>query len=426
MKNYLCLTAIYVLGFFVFLSAGAEQKQELNEQQLFGKLPFGWKVTETIFVPAEQLQGFRSRLGGKITKISNTNLSIQGQFLKVNLLSCQNENEAKKVYQKISTMKSPEFVILKGSKIVEFVGESEQLAKKCTWELGINKKPKEIRYKISFDATPIKNCDYMSWNKFFNLFLAYNTNPYDENTKNQIKELSQKFKFSKEIDLRMCSGDGRAVYKFKPGFSESGQKSDGEINTYVFDNLLQKEQVPYVSIEAEVTTSTKGFTASKRKAGEELLAATAFWPVEDEEIKALANKITENCQSQQEKVDAILDWLRPNKNIRFYSPIEGSRYGVKKVLSQRYGHCWDFADCFITLARSAGIPCRQVAGWLYGTSGHIWAEVLIEDKGWQQVDATGGNIVKCDIYHIPYLISEDGDISLVYLSMPKIEVLKQH
>ena len=64
-----------------------------------------------------------------------------------------------------------------------------------------------------------------------------------------------------------------------------------------------------------------------------------------------------------------------------------------------------------------------MAGWLYGADGHIWAEVLFEDKGWQQVDPTGGSVLEYGIYHIGYLTSEDGGISIVYLSKPKIELL---
>jgi hypothetical protein len=116
--------------------------------------------------------------------------------------------------------------------------------------------------------------------------------------------------------------------------------------------------------------------------------------------------------------------LAPGTNIKFGGPVTGSRWGVKEVLKQKYGQCWDFADCFITLCRAAGIPCRQVAGWLFGTSGHVWAEVLIDGKGWQQVDATGGGRLRCGIYHIPYFITADGEMPVLYVSMPKIDILE--
>ena len=91
------------------------------------------------------------------------------------------------------------------------------------------------------------------------------------------------------------------------------------------------------------------------------------------------------------------------------------------MFEQKFGHCWDFADCFVTLCRAADVPSRQVAGWLYGSSGHVWAEFYREGKGWQQVDPTGGGLLRCGIYHIPYFTSEDGEMPILYVSMPRIE-----
>ena len=96
-----------------------------------------------------------------------------------------------------------------------------------------------------------------------------------------------------------------------------------------------------------------------------------------------------------------------------------SRYGVKPTLEQGFGRCWDFSDLFVTLCRAAGIPCRQVAGWLYGQSGHVWAEVLVEDKGWQQVDPSAG--MACGSDYIPWFTTETGAMPILYLSMPVIE-----
>ena len=120
---------------------------------------------------------------------------------------------------------------------------------------------------------------------------------------------------------------------------------------------------------------------------------------------------------------AILEWLAPGHNLR-YSGQTGSRWGTRKFFEQNFGHCWDFFDCFVALARAVGVPSRQVAGWFYGSSGHVWAEFYREGKGWLQVDPTGGGKLMCGIYHIPYFTSEDGKMPVVYVSMPRIETLK--
>ncbi|NLX23480.1 MAG: transglutaminase domain-containing protein [Phycisphaerae bacterium] len=49
----------------------------------------------------------------------------------------------------------------------------------------------------------------------------------------------------------------------------------------------------------------------------------------------------------------------------------------------------------LTLCRACGVSCRQVAGWLYGASGHVWAEILIGRNNWQQVEPTGAGKLEC-------------------------------
>ena len=127
--------------------------------------------------------------------------------------------------------------------------------------------------------------------------------------------------------------------------------------------------------------------------------------------------------TNDEKAMAILEWLSPGQNLK-HAGQTGSRWGTLKVFEQKFGHCWDFSDCFVTLARAAGVPSRQVAGWLYGSSGHVWAEYYREGKGWQQVDPTGGGQILCGIYHIPYFTTEDGEMPILYVAMPKIDVVQ--
>ncbi len=151
-------------------------------------------------------------------------------------------------------------------------------------------------------------------------------------------------------------------------------------------------------------------------------ASTPWWPAADPSVKALARQITAGKRTNDQKAMAILEWLTPGSNLK-YSGRTGSRWGTLRVLEQKFGHCWDFSDCFVTLARAAGVPSRQVAGWLYAGSGHVWAEFYREGEGWQQVDPTGGGKLACGIYHIPYFTSEDGEMPILYVSMPKIEAV---
>ena len=186
---------------------------------------------------------------------------------------------------------------------------------------------------------------------------------------------------------------------------------------------MTRQNVPFVTATMEVTVDNTGFRTATALPPEQLTAPTPFWPADDPAVVALARQITAGKTTNGAKAMAILEWLSPGQNLK-YSGQTGSRWGTRKVFEQKFGHCWDFSDCFITLARAAGVPSRQVAGWFYGSSGHVWAEFYREGKGWQQVDPTGGGKLMCGIYHIPYFTSEDGEMPIVYVSMPKIETLE--
>ncbi len=398
-----------------------KEKSEIFKQPL----PIGWQINEIQVLDKSQTDMIANKLGANIENLTNVILNAHGQHLRINILEAQTPQDAAVIYNSILKVHKGfrPSVIKHDKKVIEISCEDTALTIKAGWELGFRRKPTAVEYAIKFDAAPIKDCDFMAWNKMFNLFLALNNNPVNEDVKSQINELSKKFNFDKDIQLRNCD-NSKPKYQFDPIPTQNENLKNNEIIKYSFDKLNQKFGINYTSIEVGIKTNKNGFTPSDRKVSNELLAATAFWPVDAPKVKALANKITEGCNSKQEKVKAILKWLTPGANIKFGGPVTGSRYGVKKVLEQRYGHCWDFSDCFVTLCRASGIPCRQLAGWLYGLSGHVWAEVLYETKGWQQVDPTGGNGLKCGIYHIPYLVSEDGNMSILYLSMPKIDIVK--
>ena len=392
----------------------------------FEKLPPYWTVTESFALPQDQISGFKQKFGTKenIIKLSNTKLSVQGQQIQVNIIDCANEEDAKKVEALIAKMKSdPAFCIRTGTKIVEFVGNSVQLAIKTGFELGFVEKPARIKYHLTARIAPVDKCDYMKFNELFNLFLQVQNDPGNNFIKSKIDNLSKNFDFGKMINLRYTTDiNNKPVYIFEPKPLKSQVSAHGEAITYTFGNMPNSMNVPYSLLNADIYANKDGITATNRQVTQDLLSANKFWPVNDPQIISLSQKITGNHQTDEAKVDAILKWLQPGDNIKFGGPVQGSRWGVKKVLDQKYGQCWDFSDCFITLCRASGIPCRQVGGWLYGCSGHIWAEVLFKDKGWKQVDPTGGGILECGIYHIPYFTSEDGEMPILYLSMPQIEI----
>ncbi len=406
-------------------SRGAPDQNALEDP--FADLPSHWAIVESFAASPDQLGAVQQKLGGRIARLSNTVLSVHGQRIQVNLIDCPTERDAIEIHRAVSAMKGdPAFCLRRDNRVIEFVGDSVQLAVKATLELGFAPKPAEARFRVSAELVPLDECDYMSFNELFNLLVRMRDAPGDEEAKSRIRELSSHFRFGRQIRLRTSPADGSGpVYRFLPKPTREHVGAHGETVTYTFEDMPDFLGVPYVSLVAEIKTRSDGMTPTTRDNADDFLAATEFWPVNDPEVIRLAREITRDRQDPEAKAEAILRWLAPGKNIRFGGPVQGSRWGVKRVLEQGYGQCWDFADCFVTLCRASGVPCRQVAGWLFGGSGHIWAEILVTGKSWQQVDPTGAGVMECGIYHIPYFTSDGGRMPILYTSIPEIELLTQ-
>lgn len=130
------------------------------------------------------------------------------------------------------------------------------------------------------------------------------------------------------------------------------------------------------------------------------LKSSLYWETDEKAIKELAKShdspekiykyITKNLTYDYEL-------LKLNKK-----PI---RKGGLKALTDKKGLCLDFTDAFITLARSAGIPAREVSGYAYtkdpfknpasqdnsaGVFMHSWVQYYHPSYGWVSVDPTWG------------------------------------
>ena len=90
-----------------------------------------------------------------------------------------------------------------------------------------------------------------------------------------------------------------------------------------------------------------------------------------------------------------------------------------EVLRRGYGRCWDRSDVLVTELRRAGLPTREVAGWVPPIgAGHVWTEVYV-DGGWLPVDATT-TWLGASADYLPFFVTEDGHMPVVYLAMPEI------
>ncbi len=413
----------FVLALAITLTFDCVAKAGDPSEPILKHLSPGMAVESCVEATEIQTKAIGQKLGGEIQRLTNSVVRIHGCTIKVNVITAVDEANAKAIEAALAKIKQLPFYTRKGRMVVEYVGQhiDDALAIKTSYELGLIDKPDAVRYRVTADLATIERADYMNCNILFNLFLALQDGTNQE-AAGQIDELSKRFTFGKTLVLRNPSLDGTSTkHSFQP--PAVGSKAHRATIAYQFNELATQQSVPFVTATIEISVDDTGFRAASNSPSEQLTAPTPFWPSDDPNIVALAKQITAGKSTSDAKAMAILEWLSPGKNLK-YSGKTGSRWGTHKVLEQRFGQCWDFSDCFVTLARAADVPSRQVAGWLYGSSGHVWAEYYLEGKGWQQVDPTGGGKLRCGIYHIPYFTSEDGDMPIVYLAMPKIETLE--
>ena len=391
-------------------------------EECFMQLPFGCAVERSDVVGDAQRQAIGRKLGVALKRLSNTVLSIHGGTVQVNLLETETAEEAARLHATIAKSEpDPAFCLLRDRRVIEFCKCDAAAATKAAWEIGFVPKPHEVRYRVTAYVATVDGGDYMALNPLFNALLAAEAKNSDADAAGRVEQLARGLQFGRSIVVRRPA-EGASAWEFVPKPAAT-ELLAGDRLLCRFGETSARLGVPYVELRAAIACSESGTTPAQRDADPSLLSATPWWPVDDPEVTALARRITAGQATPQTRVQAILRWLAPGRNIASAGPT-GSRWGVKKVLAQKQGHCWDASDCFVTLARAAGVPARQVGGWLYGTSGHVWAEVLEDGGRWRQVDPTGGGRLPCGIYHIPLFTTETGEMPVLHVAMPVIEVVQ--
>ena len=125
---------------------------------------------------------------------------------------------------------------------------------------------------------------------------------------------------------------------------------------------------------------------------EQFLTGTSRGPV-DGEVKKLSMTITTGKRTVLEKARAVYDWTCENT---YRDPLtRGCGEGdVCRLLKKPGGKCADINSLFVSLARAAGVPAREVFGIRLGKKDseditswqHCWAEFYLPGYGWVVVD----------------------------------------
>jgi hypothetical protein len=143
------------------------------------------------------------------------------------------------------------------------------------------------------------------------------------------------------------------------------------------------------------------------------LAGTVSYPVSNTRVQELARKAVGDATTDLEKVKRLVHfvhhYIRPS--------YRGKGLIVLDLLEKKEGDCTAYAALLTTLARAAGIPCREMSGLLYtGDSqkafgGHAWNEVVIDGQ-WVPVDASCGE-TEVDATHISFGSDVRGGLNLL-------------
>lgn len=365
-------------------------------------LPAGWTRLRSATVPAIQLAGLSRRLGGRLTAAKNIFYKVRGADLKLIELTCHTSRDAEAVHGTLARLKKGKrFLKRDGRRVSEISSRSNRASIEATYVFQFQ--PIEVTYLVEFDAAPISGGDYMKWNQLFNAFLAHDRAPSDH-TEARIKGLAKSFGKGGQIKLR--------------NHGQGNQKI--QVNRQPASPPI-RAGLSITAISATIHSQTLGFTPAETSATQQFTRPTAHWPADDPAIRKLAATITRDNPNPEFRVQAIQQWFLNRENIRYDGKIKGSRYGVGQVIEQKFGHCWDYSDVFVTLCRASGVPARQVLGWHAYGQGHVWAEVLRPGQGWVPLDPTSG--LACGSEYIPIMTTTDGEIPLVYASMPKITII---
>ena len=117
-----------------------------------------------------------------------------------------------------------------------------------------------------------------------------------------------------------------------------------------------------------------------------LNGGATLWDTQTEE---LADEICAGCETDEDKVKAIYQWVIYNFEYDYDYHASIQYFNVRKTLRTHKGVCYDFSNLFAALCRSQNIPCYVVDGTPYdrSTANHTWNRVYYNNSWWD-VDVT--------------------------------------
>ncbi len=169
---------------------------------------------------------------------------------------------------------------------------------------------------------------------------------------------------------------------------------------------------------------------------ETYLSGSGYWQVDNAQVQALADKLG----SAKSVYDYVTDYLSYDYNKVLTG---GGRVGALAALNApETAICTEFTDLFVTLARAAGIPARELEGYAFTSNDklrplsltqdilHAWPEYYdLQTKRWIQIDPTWGDTTggvdyfnKLDLNHFVFVIHGSDPVNPLPAGAYKTEV----
>lgn len=154
---------------------------------------------------------------------------------------------------------------------------------------------------------------------------------------------------------------------------------------------------------------------------EEFLKSDNEYPLHHPRIVEIRDGLKDSAKSDDEIIWLLMAFVSNSLIDDYFS----NSQNVLEILNNQKGDCTEHAKLFVTLARAAGFPAREVNGLVYnndpdmsGFSAHAWAEVAI-DGYWIGVDPSWGERTITPIH-----IKVDNIIDLIRIK--KIEITEKN
>ena len=121
----------------------------------------------------------------------------------------------------------------------------------------------------------------------------------------------------------------------------------------------------------------------------------------DPRIPGLTNRLTEGLTDDDEKVEAVRDYLVDNFTYDLDVGMVGGDPLADFLFEEQRGYCEHFATAMTVMLRTQGIPARLATGFLSGefneygsffivraSDAHAWVVVYLDGRGWVTFDPT--------------------------------------